>query len=816
MGSVWLCLRAELRPKLRSLLALALLLGLIGGVVLTAAAGARRTDTAYPRLLRWSRASDVLVIPHGTGLTGYYHALARLPQVAGMWTSVLFSMALPLPGGVPDEQVDVVASPDGALGVAADRVRILQGRIFNAGAVREVMVDQQLARREHLRPGATLHLLGIPSKNGNPDVPHAVPLAFRVSAIVAFDDQVVPATGVNGEPRALLSPAFWRTPAAKPFLSADDAGIRLEPGASMAAFLRSASALAKNYTATGGQIDSVNLADEQTATQRAISPQAVALALFAALAGVIALAIIVQLLSRQLVLDAAEFPILRAVGMTRRGLVTLAMARVAMMTILGGIAAVAIAVAASPLMPIGPGRLAEPSPGVEVNLAILAAGFAAIALVPLALVAPAAWRAAARPQGPLGVAEPTAPARASRLGPALGLAGSVTGGVGVRMAFEPGHGRTAVPVRSTLVGTTVAVAAVVAAVVFGTSLIHLVGTPRLYGQNWNEELDLGFGSAPSAFPRLIMSAQPGVAAYADGDYGQVSVDGRTVAAIGIDQVRGRGFLTLLAGRPPSGPGEIVLGARTLRAVHRGVGQSLPVVVNGARRTMRIVGEAVFASFSRGGYSATDLADGAAVSAPLLSVPSPDNGCVTPSTCYNFFLVRYKPGTDLRAAAARLEAAVNKAGCPPGFCTVVADQRPSDIRNYGSVRDTPLVLGAILALLAVGTLTHELLTGVRRRRRDLAVLKTLGLIKRQVLEVVAWQASALTAVALMFGLPLGVVAGRWSWAIFARSVGVAGDASIPVVLVLLAVPVALLLANLIAAGPGWAAARVRPAGILRSE
>lgn len=48
MGSVWLCLRAELRPKLRSLLALALLLGLVGGVVLTAAAGARRTDTAYP------------------------------------------------------------------------------------------------------------------------------------------------------------------------------------------------------------------------------------------------------------------------------------------------------------------------------------------------------------------------------------------------------------------------------------------------------------------------------------------------------------------------------------------------------------------------------------------------------------------------------------------------------------------------------------------------------------------------------------------------------------------------------------------------
>ena len=73
------------------------------------------------------------------------------------------------------------------------------------------------------------------------------------------------------------------------------------------------------------------------------------------------------------------------------------------------------------------------------------------------------------------------------------------------MAFEPGHGRTAVPVRSALVGTTVAVAAVVAALVFGTSLIGLVSTPHRYGQNWDQELDLGFGAARPRW-RGIMSA----------------------------------------------------------------------------------------------------------------------------------------------------------------------------------------------------------------------------------------------------------------------------------------------------------------------
>ena len=148
--------------------------------------------------------------------------------------------------------------------------------------------------------------------------------------------------------------------------------------------------------------------------------------------------------------------------------------------------------------------------------------------------------------------------------------------------------------------------------------------------------------------------------------------------------------------------------------------------------------------------------------------------------------------------------------------MTADQRPGDIRNYTGVRDTPLILGAVLALFAVGTLAHVLLTGVRRRRRDLAVLKTLGLTRPQVLGVVSWQASALAVAALLIGLPLGVVAGRWSWALFAGSVGVAGQADVPVPLVLLAIPAALLLASLIAAAPGWAAARIRPALILRSE
>src|SRR2546423_1355533 len=232
--------------------------------------------------------------------------------------------------------------------------------------------------------------------------------------------------------------------------------------------------------------------------------------------------------------------------------------------------------------------------------------------------------------------------------------------------------------------------------------------------------------------------------------------------------------------------------------------------------MRIVGTAAFAAFSLGGGSAPDLGTGAVTGAAALPRPTPPFGG-PPQTCYSFFLLKYRRGTDLPAAAAQvMRAAATRAGCPRGLCLVTTDQRPSDIQNYTGLRDTPLILGAVLALLAVGTLAHTLLTGVRRRRRDLAVLKTLGLLRSQLLRVVSWQASALAAVALLAGLPLGLLAGRWTWQLFAGEAGVAGDADIPVLLVAAVIPVTLAVANTIAAVPGWTAARIRPALILRSE
>src|SRR2546430_539787 len=120
------------------------------------------------------------------------------------------------------------------------------------------------------------------------------------------------------------------------------------------------------------------------------------------------------------------------------------------------------------------------------------------------------------------------------------------------MALEPGHGRTAVPVRSAIAGTIVAVVAVVAAAVFGTSLLGLVNIPHRYGQNWTQKVDFVLPAAPGSLLAQVMAGQPGVHGYAQGVYGQMAVNGQDVPAIGVDPVRGPGFLTAPAG-PPAQP-----------------------------------------------------------------------------------------------------------------------------------------------------------------------------------------------------------------------------------------------------------------------
>jgi ABC-type lipoprotein release transport system permease subunit len=137
-------------------------------------------------------------------------------------------------------------------------------------------------------------------------------------------------------------------------------------------------------------------------------------------------------------------------------------------------------------------------------------------------------------------------------------------------------------------------------------------------------------------------------------------------------------------------------------------------------------------------------------------------------------------------------------------------------NYRTVGAVPSLLVAGLAVGAVAALALTLAASVRRRRRDLALLKTLGFTHRQLASAVAWQASVSALVGVVLGVPLGIILGRWLWNLFARQIYAVPEPTVPIVWVLVIALGALVLANVVAAIPARTAARTPTALLLRSE
>ena len=179
---------------------------------------------------------------------------------------------------------------------------------------------------------------------------------------------------------------------------------------------------------------------------------------------------------------------------------------------------------------------------------------------------------------------------------------------------------------------------------------------------------------------------------------------------------------------------------------------------------------------------------------------------------NEILVTLRPGADLAAAQARLQRIVpiQNGGVISGV------QRPAEITDYRSMGVAPLILAGALAAGAVASLWLTLAASVRRRRADLALLKTLGLTRRQLAATVAWQSTVAVAAGALVGVPLGIALGRYLWGLFAGQISVVPEPSVPVGTVTLVVLGALAAANLVAALPGRAAARTPAAALLRAE
>ena len=110
----------------------------------------------------------------------------------------------------------------------------------------------------------------------------------------------------------------------------------------------------------------------------------------------------------------------------------------------------------------------------------------------------------------------------------------------------------------------------------------------------------------------------------------------------------------------------------------------------------------------------------------------------------------------------------------------------------------------------------LIASVRRRRRDLALLKTLGFTERQLAATVAWHATTAVAIGVVLGVPLGIAVGRWLWDLFAQEINAVPSPTVPVLQIVVIALGALVLANIVAAIPGRLAARTPTALVLHAE
>lgn len=846
---VWYRFRATFRRRWHGYLAIVLLLALVGGLALGALAGARRTQSFYPTYLADTNPSDLVVSPNVPGAStanlAYSSRLTRdfahLPGVKHVVDST-FLLIVPLrKNGTPNPgnallsaQANPVGSANGEY-FSQDRVTVLSGRMPNPRSTDEFVTDASLARLAGWHVGETIPF-GVFTVNqfdsaGNPSGKAAHRFEEHLVGIVAFNNHAVVHDDVDHYVSyALFTPALTRTllrhKSIYPYFTY---GLKLVDGSrDVSAVEREVIRLLPRGTTYEFYVPSVVEAE----VERAIKPESVALGVFGAIAALAALLIASQLIGRELRANLDDLDVLRALGADPKMTRADGLFGVLGAVLLGSLLAVGVAIGLSPLAPIGAVREVDPSPQISFDWPVLGTGFLAlIVALGTATLALAYWRSPER----TARRDLQRTASGSRLvGTSLSFGLPPPAKIGIGFALDPGHGRDSAPVRSALLGTALAVVTVVATLTFGSSLQTLVSHPALYGWNWSYSLQQASGG--NVPPQLANSLNHDrdVAAWGEFNFANAQIDGLTVPIV-LEAPHASVSPPILSGHSIDATNQIVLGAATLAQLHKRVGdtvvasygtkQDYPVYVPPTR--LLIVGTATMPAMGNSGSLHTSMGNGALLSVGIepaamkKALNSPYRTLDGPAA----FVVRLRPQASPTLALASLQRIADRGtrelaavpnGQGGGIIVVLPVQRPAEIVNYRSMGATPTVLVSALAVGAIVALGLTIVASVRRRRREFALLKTLGFTKRQLAATTAWQASTAAVIGTIVGVPIGIILGRWLWILFAHGINAVPDPTVPAVSVTLVAIGALVLANVVALFPGRIAAGTRVALLLRAE
>jgi ABC-type antimicrobial peptide transport system permease subunit len=815
MSAVWFRAWGLVRSNVRSTLALTLLVAIGATATLTALAGARRTHHAVPEFVDYAEnrrigvfaappddVREALVDDGSANLA----ALRALPEVerAGRLTSALGAVAeQKSPTGWREVLTFIALDDFGDVG----RPIVVDGVLPSNADTDRIAVNEVMARRSDLRVGShlTLALYTIdqfgPASAGAPDVPDGARRDVTVGAIIRMPSDLQPerandtSTELGLDHSTLYAtPAFWSavTPNGPDVARYGDLysvalhesiGARAQFSAHLAPIFGQGNA-GIDRAQPGYDVASID------GVERESRLASLGLVAFAVISLATAILVVGQALARQVAHESTETATLRAIGMRPQQLIAIVALRSAIVGLAGTAVAVVATVALSGFMPMGTARRAEMHPGVEFDRLVLVPG-ALLLLVFVVLGGGAtAWFALRRRRA---VTVPDAGTKwTRRLSPARL---PITVGTGVRLASTRG----APPITAAIAG----VIAVVAAVTFRASVARVEHDPARYGVTWDAVVGSYGDFNTSLDGKAKLDANPNVASYLGTQTSPLTLDGVDVTALFVMERHGSVPLTVIEGRPPQGSGEIAVGTTTLTTLHKHIGDTvaLSALPGVPDIDLRIVGRAATSAPGDLGVEPGKVAiiDGSITERV-------DIGRILYASNY---VVEFAAGSDRAAAVESLRRDFYAT-------TITRLDPPTAFRNVQRVVSLPSALALVVALLATGTLVHSFVSTTRRRRHEFAVLKTIGFTRGQLRAAVAWQATAVAAVAVVVGFPLGLAVGRLGWRMVGNQIGLVSAPATPAFALVVVGLGAALLVNTVAALPGSEAARLRPADLLRTE
>ncbi len=813
--------RTQVRHGWRNLAGIVVLVALIGGLVLAGLAGAQRTRTAVDRMIEQNEVSDVLVNPDmGDDSVLDFELVAALPMVAE------FSRVHGV-NNWPTGEITLdnfftapfTLATDGHVLVDFERPVLTEGHVPNPDSLTEVYVDRTYATAAGLHVGDTVSIRTFP--------PEVLGPAFGLFESGEFDQALAtvnsPGAGRTAELRVAgigngiegivvdegYEPAaLWIGPALYEELGAPTAGyggaaVRLTDPDRLGEFKSAVDAMAP-----GEKIVYQTLPVSRAKVMRATEPAATALLIFAVITALLGTLLVGQAVSRRFQLDARDNATLAALGATHRERFVTSMLRLEVAVVVGLLLAIGLAALLSLLTPVGPAKYAEPSPGFDFATMIVLGGALVLLVVFVAVGTIPAWNNA-------------------RFGERVGaMRGSATAGwlsargapnaltTGVRFALEPGRGSTAVPTRATIIGAITAVTVAAATIVFASSLDRVVNDGRFYGSNFDLAIEFDEGSVNQATMDRVVSTvagDPAVDRVGELSISEITVDAVAVTSLSFVDTEGADPVvpTIAAGRAPAAADEIALGLTTMRQLDVGIGDTVALVSDGFEGDATVVGRVVLPGL--GLYQGSDR-----TSIGVGGLISPDALGPRTEATKSFIVVGLDPAADSAAGQGEFEDRMTAELSELGTVLFQTNGRPSDIEGLARLRSLPVVLASLLVLVVGVTVANAMVIAVRRRRRDIAILQSLGSTRGNVTAVGVWQGATIGVTALLFGVPFGVVIGRWFWSRLANGFGTLAEPVVPLPALLGLVAVVLLLAAVSGLVPIRAGLRHRPATVLHSE